>query len=135
VASATFTLQYDLPIVEVAITCSGRTAHVSGVLIDTGSESSCFECDLVKPLGLLPSMDEILQVVRGVGGVETVYSGTLDKLSIGDFCIHYLPVDIGRMGYGFGINAILGMDFLLRSGAVIDLPARMVRFSSILSPT
>jgi len=130
VQSSKLTLRGDLPFVTAEIRCLGKTLLLDGVLIDTGSCSTCFEADMLKPLGLLPGPDDVLQLVRGVGGVETVYPGVLDALIIDDFQVTHLPVDIGTMGYGFGINAILGMDFLIRTGAIIDLPARLLRFTS-----
>lgn len=33
-------------------------------------------------------------------------------------------IEVGVMDYGFDINGILGMDFLIETGAIIDL-ARM----------
>ena len=80
-------------------------------------------------MGLIPERDEIIHFVHGVGGAETVYGGTLDSISIGDLRLGPTRVDIGRMGYGFGIDAILGMDILDSTGAVIDLPARVIRFN------
>lgn len=35
-----------------------------------------------------------------------------------------LTIEVGVMDYGFDINGILGMDFLIETGAIIDL-ARM----------
>jgi predicted aspartyl protease len=116
--------------VEARVVWRGQPVRVEAVLVDTGSDSTCFDADVLRPLGLLPGPDETLQVVHGVGGVETVYSGILDSLSIGDLHVGPIRVDVGRMGYGFGIDAVLGMDFLDRAGAVIDLPARQVRFAS-----
>lgn len=127
--SSLLTVRHSLPFVEVHAAYRGQTIAVRAVLVDTGSDSTCFEADLLRPLGLVPDPDDIIQVVHGVGGDETVYSGTLDSLSVGDLHVDGVQIDIGRMGYGFGIDGILGMDFLERAGAIIDLPARVVRFT------
>ncbi len=37
-------------------------------------------------------------------------------------------IEVGGMDYGFEINGILGMDFLLKTGASIDLQALELRF-------
>jgi hypothetical protein len=37
-------------------------------------------------------------------------------------------VQIGTMNYGFQINGILGMDFLKRSKAMIDIDENIIRF-------
>ena len=37
-------------------------------------------------------------------------------------------VDIGGMDYGFDINGILGTDFLIQSGAILDLHDTTITF-------
>ena len=102
--------------------------RLDSVLVDTGSESSIFEADLLRPLGVVPGEDEVLQIVYGVGGVESVYAGRLDAIRIGDHEFGPVDIDVGRTGHGFGIDAILGMDFLDRNRAIVDLPGRVLRF-------
>ncbi len=39
-------------------------------------------------------------------------------------------VEIGGMEYGFAINGILGMDYLTRVGAIINLSTLALEFAS-----
>jgi len=47
---------------------------------------------------------------------------------IGECEIPEFPIQIGAMDYGFHINGILGMDFLKRSKAMIDIDDNLIHF-------
>ena len=49
----------------------------------------------------------------------------VDSLQVNDF-----EVEVGAMDYGFAIDGIIGTDFLLQVGAVIDLPRLEIRCAS-----
>lgn len=66
----------------------------------------------------------------GVGGIETVFARRVERLRVDEHGLADFEVQIGSMDYGFEINGILGMDFLTQAGAVIDLFAMRVEFSS-----
>lgn len=57
----------------------------------------------------------------GVGGTELVFSKRLEGVALGDMELRDFEVQIGAMNYGFPIQGIIGMDFLLQFQAVIDL--------------
>ena len=40
---------------------------------------------------------------------------------IDNLIVHNFDVNVGMMDYGFDIDAIIGLDFLVQVGAVIDL--------------
>ncbi len=40
----------------------------------------------------------------------------------------HFKIEIGGMDYGFEINGILGMDFLIRAKAIINLPEMKIDF-------
>ena len=48
----------------------------------------------------------------------------VDKTEVKDF-----EVEFGGMDYGFQINGILGMDFLIQAKAIIDLDKLTLGFS------
>lgn len=51
-------------------------------------------------------------------------------IQIGDYELRDCAIQIGGMDYGFTINGILGMDILLRAGALLDLKRQQVTFRS-----
>ena len=52
-------------------------------------------------------------------------------LAIADRGIDGFEVEIGGMDYGFEIDGILGMDFLMRARAVLDLGNLTVEFTRV----
>ncbi|GAB4398787.1 MAG: hypothetical protein OHK0052_21980 [Anaerolineales bacterium] len=41
----------------------------------------------------------------------------------------YFEIEVGGMDYGFDMNGILGMDFLLGIGAILDLSQLQITFN------
>ncbi len=116
-----------LPFVSVRIRFAGKRLTMDQVLLDTGSAGSVFSADLVRPLGIRPEGDDRVRRILGVGGSEFVYSKRVECLSAGDMKVENFEVQIGAMRYGFPLNGILGMDFLLATRAVVDLGSLEVR--------
>lgn len=122
------TLKDDLPFVTVRIVFRGTEAEVPAVLIDTGSAGTILAADVVATIGIIPDLHDTLYAVRGVGGAEVVFARRVDRLMVGENGLDGFEIEVGGMDYGFEINGILGMDFLLRTGANIDLQALELRF-------
>ena len=128
------TIKGGLPKVTAELTYRGRRILFENVLVDTGSGGSVFQADrlLDEALDIEPT-DRIRQI-RGVGGTEFVVSKQIDQLRLGEFCIKDFEIEVGAMNYGFKIEGIVGMDFLLQVGAVIDLDRLVIRSSRHASP-
>lgn len=105
----------------ITITHKGQTLHLERVLIDTGSGGTIISTDKASSIGILPEEHDTIYRVRGVGGSEFVYSKNLDQLSIGSLTVREFETEIGAMNYGFELDGIIGLDFLLKTKAVIDL--------------
>lgn len=114
-------LKDNLPFITIAVSYRGMSIDIPGVLVDTGSASTILAVDSVAEIQMTPEPDDILYTIRGVGGSEVVFSRRIDHLKIGEHALPDFEVEIGGMDYGFEINGIVGMDFLTRAGAVIDL--------------
>lgn len=63
---------------------------------------------------------DFLNKIRGVGGVEVVYSKYFDFVKAGEVSLSLFEVEIGDMNYGMEIDGILGFDFIRSAGLVID---------------
>ena len=123
------TLKDDLPFVSITMAHRGYDVIINDVLVDTGSASTILAADAVAAVGIVPELNDILSLIRGVGGVETVYSRRIQGLGIGERVLQNVEIEIGAMSYGFPINGILGIDVLTRTGAVIDLDRLTVEFA------
>lgn len=110
----------NLPLVSAKITVEGRSVELKNVLVDTGSGGSIFSADVMLGLGLKPSVDDTLHVITGVGGEEYAFSKTVKKLSVGEIVLEDFKIQIGAMDYGFELDGILGMSFLLPVRATLD---------------
>ncbi|MCP4659465.1 MAG: hypothetical protein GY856_29000 [bacterium] len=58
-----------------------------------------------------------------------VYNRVVDHLSVAEAFVSDFAVEIGGMDYGFEIQGIIGMDFLQRTGSMINLNDMTIDFS------
>ena len=121
-------LQDNLPFITVVIGYDESIVEVSNVLIDTGSASSIFAADIVETRLIMPLPQDTLHVIRGIGGTEVVFKQCVDSIAVGDFSLPNFEIEVGGMDYGFEINGILGMDFLIGSGAIINIEDMYLQF-------
>lgn len=112
-----------LPFVDALVEYNDSARILTNVLIDTGSAGSILAADLVAEIGVTYSPEDEVHRIRGVGGVEFVFAKAVDRLAVGELVVKDFVVEVGAMDYGFPINGILGMDFLIAVGAVVDLGA------------
>ena len=110
-----------LPYVTVTLLYSGQQLDLANVLLDTGSAGTLFAADQVLAVGLQYEADDTVQRIRGIGGAEFVFVKRVDRLSVGELQVSDFAIEVGAMDYGFAIDGIIGTDFLLQVGAVIDL--------------
>ena len=123
------TLKDDLPFVQVTVAYQGAELEISDVLVDTGSASTILSADQVTRIGIVPEPSDILYTIRGVGGIETVFTRRIGQLRIGQQEVTDFEIEVGGMDYGFEIQGILGMDFLLQARAIINLHELSLEFS------
>jgi predicted aspartyl protease len=97
-------------------------------LVDTGSVSTILAADILVRIGIEPSPEDTLHTIRGIGGIEVVYLRKVDFLEVGENKVTDFEIEVGGMDYGFEIRGILGMDFLMASGAIIDLDGMQITF-------
>jgi len=116
-----FKIKYGLPFVEAMLIHNGKKVYLSNVLVDTGSASTIISANDAIKLGLKPEPDDKIRSIRGIGGTEFVYEKYIDGIRLGSIVISNFKVQVGAMDYGFGISAIIGMDFLISSKVVIDM--------------
>lgn len=96
--------------------------------MDTGSARTIFAADVVSKLRITPAPDDVLYIIRGVGGTEVVFARQIDFIQIGERQLPQFEVEIGNMDYGFNIQGILGMDFLQRSKSILNLATLEINF-------
>ena len=121
-------LRDDLIFAEVTVTYQEHSVDVPDVVVDTGSATTLLSADYLAGIGLVPAPQDVLYSVRGVGGSKVVFVRQVDQIRVGEQVVSDFEIEIGGMDYGSAVHGILGMDFLLRSQAVIDLGALVLAF-------
>ena len=114
-------LQDGLPYITASLTYRGQQLSFRNVLLDTGSAGAIFSTDRVLTIGLTYEPDDSIHRIRGVGGAEFVFAKRVDSLAVGKLQVNDFQIEVGAMDYGFDIDGIIGMDFLIQVGAIIDL--------------
>lgn len=119
-------LMYGLPFCSVKLFFKGKSIVMDRVLVDTGSGGTVFKMDKVEEVGITIEDDDVIETISGVGGSEFVYKKNVDSIVLGQLELQGFKIEVGVMDYGFDINGILGMDFLKRVGAVVDLDRMII---------
>jgi predicted aspartyl protease len=123
------TLRDNLPFTTVTVVYQGTTMDIPQVLIDTGSAATLLAADIVAAIGIAPLPQDVLHTIRGVGGTEVVFTRRIDSLQVGERRLTDFEIEVGGMDYGFEMHGILGMDFLTRAGAIINLREMHITFA------
>ena len=122
-----------LPFVTVTLAQGDRAIVLEHVLLDTGSAGTMFSVDELATLGIVPEPNDALRRVVGVGGSEFVLAKKIERLALGDIELREFPIQVGAMDYGFQIQGLLGTDFFMQAGVVLDL-ARLKVYPGSRSP-
>ena len=109
-----------LPLISVILHHHEKQITLDNVLLDTGSVSTLFSVDRVLALDIQLEPHDTIRQIRGVGGAEFVFTKTIDRLSLGHISVANFEIEVGSMDYGFQLDGILGVNFVLQVGAILD---------------
>jgi len=116
-----------LAFVTVTLQANGQVLSLERVLLDTGSAGTVFKTDALELIGVFPLPTDPLRLLRGIGGDEAVIEKSIEALQVGALVIAPFTIQIGAVDYGIVMDGILGLDFLLRAHALIDLESMQLR--------
>ncbi|WP_374687730.1 retropepsin-like aspartic protease [Promineifilum sp.] len=115
------TIRDGLPFVTAEIEYGGQLLTIENALLDTGSAGTLFQVERLLTVGVRMEPDDMIRRIRGVGGTEFVFSKQIDALTVGGLRVRGFEVEVGALDYGFDLDGIIGLDFLMAVGAKIDL--------------
>jgi hypothetical protein len=100
------------------------------MLLDTGSAGTLLSADRLLDIGVQFEPEDPVRRVRGVGGVEFVFVKRVEHIALGELMAHDFGIEVEAMDYGFELDGIIGTDFLVQIGAIIDLANFEIRGAS-----
>jgi hypothetical protein len=121
-------LEDGLPIVSVSLGYKGKIIILDDVLLDTGCSNTIFDTDEVEGVGLIiDRKNGSPRRMYGVGGEsELCYEQNVKELEIDNFRLDSFQLQLGITKETYGFNGILGVDFMIKSGLVIDFNEKAV---------
>jgi predicted aspartyl protease len=111
----------ELLFATVEVTVGGKRTIMDRFLLDTGSVSTVLSAAVAVSIGLAAKPDDEIRRIRGVGGSEWVYAKRLERIQVGEMRIDDFEIEVGAVEYGITMDGILGLDFLISCGAIMDL--------------
>lgn len=120
-------LAHRLSFVSVTVRANGQSLTLQNVLLDTDSAGTAFRTDDLETIGVHPRLEDRLVDMRGIGGIETVVQTRVDGVEVGDLIASPMIIQLGELDYSIPMDGILGLDFLLQTGAQLDFKTMEIR--------
>jgi len=106
---------------DATLTHGSKNVIIKNALIDTGSSSTVISSEIAHKLGLKPEANDLINSVQGVGGSESVYEKKIDSIKFDVSAASNFHIQVGAMDYGIELEAIIGLDLLIKCSAILDL--------------
>jgi|SRR5690625_1522835 len=122
-------IEDGLLLTDIQLTFKGNSLSLHRVLVDTGSGGTIISTDLAESMGIIPEEDDVIYRITGVGGSEFVFTKKIDSIKIADVEIRDFILEVGAMNYGFDLDGIIGLNFLQKIKAIINLDKLTIDFN------
>jgi hypothetical protein len=107
---------------EIKLNFRGKTKIIENVVIDTGAAETIISPDVVNDLGIYAELNDKVNSFYGVGGsLHNFFSKNVDILGMDTFELRDVKLDFGIIDPRGEINGLIGLDLLIKVGAIIDL--------------
>lgn len=130
-----YNLQYKdgLLYASVVLELNEKSVIVDNVIIDTGAFHTIILSDFLDNLEAEFLEDDILVKSSGYGGNQlSSVRKKIDKISIGDISLSNSKIDFGQIDPFDRVNGLIGLDFLMGAGVLIDLDELTICKKTIL---
>ena len=100
----------------------GNSKIVNNVVIDTGASGSIISPDAVDDIGIYAELGDRIMEYYGVGGSShNAFIKKINEVILGSQSINDIEIDFGMIDTRGEINGLIGLDILMKIGAVIEL--------------
>lgn len=107
-----FRLYKGLVYISATLSHNGQTLTLPHCIFDTGAAGTTFDVDDVSPIGIQALPESRLRRLVTVGGYQTVFTYTIDALTLGEATLSQVGVEIGNLQSKFSIQGIIGTDVM-----------------------
>jgi hypothetical protein len=123
-------MENGLPIVSLEIEHLGKVDVLRKVLLDTGCATTIFDTDLLAQIGIeLDIIHGKTKRMYGVGGYsELCYEQKVNNITIDGQKLSSFLLQLGMIKEIYGFDGILGIDFMIRTGMIIDFKNFSVKY-------
>ncbi|KAB3529400.1 retropepsin-like aspartic protease [Alkaliphilus serpentinus] len=112
----------------IQVVYKGRTKEIKNVVIDTGAAETIISPDVVEELGVIAEPTDKVKSFYGVGGsLHNFFTKMVDEIILDKKKLSNIKVDFGMIDPRGCINGLMGLDLLMKIGAVIDLKELSIR--------
>ena len=110
-----------LTVPELTLEFQANRTSVYNAFLDTGSGGTLFDTDMVAAIGISYDTGMDIRTIQGIGEPETVFEHEIN-IEVTTLRLDGFIAEIGNMQQ-YGFTALIGLDFLLATHAIIDLDA------------
>lgn len=106
----------------IEICFRGESKIIENIVIDTGASETIISPDIVEEIGLIAEISDTVNSFYGAGGsLHNFFSKEVDEIKLGIGSFNKIKLDFGIIDPKGTINGLLGLDMLIKLGAIIDL--------------
>ena len=114
--------QDGLLFTSIQVSFRGSTKVIENIVIDTGTAETIISPGAVEDIGIFAELEDSVNSFYGVGGsLHNFFSKNVEKVKLGEVSLEEVKIDFGVIDPKGYINGLLGLDLLMKLGAVIDL--------------
>lgn len=104
------------------LSLQGKSIVINDVIVDTGSFHTIISTDYIDQMELeLTDEDELVKASGYGGTVSYSVRKKIDRIECDNIVLENVKIDFGEIDPNDRVNGLLGLDFLMNAGVVIDL--------------
>lgn len=99
-----------------------KSKIIDNIVIDTGAAETIISPDAVYDIGIYAEQNDRLVQYYGVGGsTHNAFVKNIDQIKVDVINVKNVSIDFGIIDTKGNINGLIGLDILMKIGAIINL--------------